>query len=107
MCIKTDIFVSVDIGGRTEKADNSLIRVIDRRIYCCHTKPELMQYLLGALLTDPDLLAWKAAQIATKYCNALLIIEGNSLETEEEETIPGTVLDPSKTVQKSIHTKRC
>ena len=30
-------------------------------------------------------IAWKAAQIATKYDNALLVIESNTLETEETE----------------------
>jgi hypothetical protein len=35
--------------------------------------------------TDHDLLAWKGAQLATIYHKALLIIESNTLETENTE----------------------
>ena len=35
--------------------------------------------------SDHDLLAWKAAQIATLYRHALLVIESNTLETEGTE----------------------
>ena len=34
---------------------------------------------------EHDLLIWKAAQIAKAYCNALLVIESNTLETEGTE----------------------
>ena len=34
---------------------------------------------------DHDLLAWKSVQLATAYDNALLVIESNTLETEQTE----------------------
>ena len=34
---------------------------------------------------DLDLLAWKAAQVAAYYDNALLVIESNTLETHDKE----------------------
>jgi hypothetical protein len=34
---------------------------------------------------DIDILAWKSAQIATYYDNALLVIESNTLETHDRE----------------------
>ena len=35
---------------------------------------------------DHDLLAWKSAQIAAYYQNALLVIESNTLETEHDDS---------------------
>jgi hypothetical protein len=73
--------VPVDIGGRSDKADYSIIRVIDRY-------PMLEGGVPEAILTwkghhDQDLVIWKAAQIAKYYNDALLIPESNSLDIEE------------------------
>jgi len=100
---KNRYVVSVDIGGRTEKADNSLIRVIDRKNLLLSYKARIDAILTWCGHTDQDLLAWKAAQIATKYCNALLIIEGNSLETEEEGNHFQTVLDQIKDHYRNLY----
>lgn len=35
---------------------------------------------------DHDLLAWKSAQIAAYYQNALLVIESNTFETEHDDS---------------------
>ena len=72
-----------DIGGRTEKADYSVIRVIDRYWMLEGGKPEIVATWRGHL--DQDLFAWKCAQIAAFYDNALLAIESNSLKTESSE----------------------
>ena len=46
-------------------------------------KPELVAQWYGH--THHDLLAWKAAQIAKFYDNALLVIESNTLETRDRD----------------------
>lgn len=75
--------VVVDIGGRSNKADFSVILVIDRLFMMEGGKPSVVAQWYGHI--DMDLLAWKAAQIATLYDNALLVIESNTLETHDRE----------------------
>ena len=70
--------VAVDVGGRSEKADYSVIAVIsctDPR----HRLPEVVAQWRGHI--DHDLLAWKAAQVAQYYNHAKLVVESNTLET--------------------------
>lgn len=76
--------VVVDIGGRSDSSDRSVICVFDR--YWMHEPggvPEIAAEWCGHI--DHDLLAWKAAQIATYYDNALLVVESNTLEMEGSE----------------------
>lgn len=75
--------VVVDIGGRSAKADYSVICVIDRMYLMNGERPEVVAQWYGHI--DMDLLAWKAAQIARWYDNALLVIESNTLETKDKE----------------------
>ncbi len=71
----------VDIGGRSDTSDYSVVAVIDR---CGDDgKPEIVAQWRGH--TDHDLLAWKAAQIAAFYGKALLVVESNTVETERTE----------------------
>lgn len=74
--------VPVDIGGRTDKADWSIIRVIDRYPILEGGVPEAILTWRGHL--DQDLVIWKAAQIAKAYNNALLIPESNSIDIDED-----------------------
>lgn len=71
---------AVDIGGRSEMSDFSVIAVFDRKN---PDYPELVAQWRGHV--DHDILAWKAAMIATWYCRAKLIIESNTLETDRTE----------------------
>lgn len=73
----------VDIGGRSLKADWSVIVVFDRLFMADGGKPSVVAQWYGHI--DMDLLAWKAAQIAAWYDNALLVIESNTLETHDRE----------------------
>lgn len=73
--------VSVDVGGRSAKADFSVITVLDRYWLIEGGVPEVVAEWRGHI--DHDLLAWKAAQIATLYNNALLVIESNTLESKD------------------------
>ena len=75
--------VVVDIGGRGTRADWSVICVIDRYWMMEGDKPSVVAQWYGH--TDMDLLAWKAAQVAAYYDNALLVIESNTLETKDRD----------------------
>ncbi len=69
-----EYIVSVDIGGRTERADYSVIAVLRTDT----PKPEVVAQWRGHI--DHDLLARRAETIAGFYNEALLIVESNSLE---------------------------
>ncbi|MBV5282166.1 MAG: hypothetical protein JZU53_06990 [Paludibacter sp.] len=72
--------VVVDIGkGKSTKADFSVITVFDRYELMFGGKLEIVAEWKGKI--DIDLLAWKAAQIATMYNNALYVIEKNTIDT--------------------------
>lgn len=73
----------VDVGGRSKKADWSVIVVFDRYWMMEGDKPCVVAQWYGHI--DIDLLAWKAAQIAKFYDNSLLVIESNTLETHDKE----------------------
>lgn len=75
--------VVVDIGGRSAKADWSVVAVFDRLPLAEGKGPEIVAQWRGHC--DIDLLAWKAAQIALWYDEALLVIESNTLETHDSE----------------------
>lgn len=95
--------VIVDIGGRTDKADNSIIRVLSRKNLLLSYKARINAILTWCGHIDQDQLAWKAAQIATIYGNALLVIEGNSLDKEEEGNHFQTVLDQIKDYYRNLY----
>ncbi len=70
--------VTVDIGGRSAKADWSVIHVLDRGMPGSTVMTTAAQWR-GHI--DHDLLAWKAVQVAQWYGDALLVVESNTLET--------------------------
>lgn len=74
---------TVDIGGRSNKADFSVVSVIDRLNMIDGERPSIVAQWYGHI--DMDLLAWKAAQIAEFYNRALLVIESNTYETHDRE----------------------
>ena len=73
----------VDVGGRGARADWSVIVVIDRWPMARGERPEVVAQWRGH--TDFDILTWKAAMAASYYCDALLVIESNTLETRDPE----------------------
>lgn len=80
----TDRYLTVvDVGGRSSKADWSVIVVFDRLFMAEGGRPAVVAQWYGHC--DIDLLAWKAAQIAAYYDNSLLVIESNTLETHDKE----------------------
>jgi len=80
--IRNRYAIFVDIGGRTTKADYSVIKVFDRYWMMEGGKVEVAAVWRGHL--DQDLVAWIAAQIGTFYSNALLAVETNSLRKESQ-----------------------
>ncbi len=67
--------VGVDIGGRSDGADYSVISVIATHDGFCETVTQWRGHI------DHDLLIEKAMNIATFYHQALLVVESNTLET--------------------------
>ena len=72
--------VGVDVcKGHTKNADFADILVIDRLFMMDGEPPVVAAEWHGHI--DMDKLAWKATQVAAYYNNALLVIESNTLET--------------------------
>ena len=80
----TDRYLTVvDVGGRSAKADWSVVVVFDRFNMMDGGKPCVVAQWYGHI--DIDLLAWKAAQVAAYYDHSLLVIESNTLETHDRD----------------------
>lgn len=75
--------VVVDVGGRSAKADWSVIAVFDRMPMAHGGGPEIVAQWRGHI--DFDLLTEKAAHAGRFYDNALLVIESNTLETHDRD----------------------
>ena len=75
--------VAVDVGGCLVNADWSVIAVFDTHndaIGNGDCRPEVVAQWRGHL--DKDQMAWKAAQVARYYNNAMLVFESNSIESD-------------------------
>ena len=75
--------VVVDVGGRSVKADWSVIAVFDRIRMLHGGVPAVVAQWRGHC--DMDQLAWLSARIARWYGDALLVIESNTLETRDPD----------------------
>ncbi len=73
----------VDVGGRSMKADWSVIVVFDRIRMLRGAGPAVVAQWRGHC--DMDQLAWIAARIARWYGDSLLVIESNTLETRDPD----------------------
>ena len=73
-----DYVISVDIGGRTSKADWSVICAM--ALGRGANRPRVVAQWRGH--TDHDLLASEAVAIARFYNNGLMVVESNTLEQE-------------------------
>lgn len=76
--------VVVDVGGRSEKADYSVITVMNR----WNTRREGGQLEVVARWRGHlryDLMAWKAVAIARYYKDALLVFESNTFDKKKAE----------------------
>ncbi len=80
---------SVDVGGRSAGADYSVIAVM--RVSDGDRPHEIVAQWRGHI--DHDLLARRAMMLAATYNDAFLIVESNTLETENDATSPLSVLN--------------
>lgn len=74
--------VTVDIGGTHKDADWSEIKGFDRIYQAEGGVAEVAFVWTGHL--DQDLVSWKAAQLGKLWWDSLLIIEVNSLDSDED-----------------------
>lgn len=94
--------VSLDIGGASAGADWSVIRVLDRLPMMTGGVPEFVATYRFHM--DQDLTAWRAVQVAKYYCDALLVVERNSLrQLSTEGNFSITVLDIIAQVYSNIY----
>lgn len=77
----------MDVGGKSSKADWTVITVFDRQPMADGGEPEVVAQWRGH--DDLDLVAYKAAEIASYYGQALLVIESNTIETHDSLTDNG------------------
>ena len=76
--VKVRYFVVVDVGGRAESSDYSVIAVWRQRM---SSRPAaIVAQWRGHI--DHDRLGWKAMQLAIFYNEALLVVESNTLTNE-------------------------
>lgn len=96
-----------DVGGKTSKADFSVLRVLDRYWMIDGGKPEFVATWRGHL--DQDLFAWKGAQLSAFYNNGLFALEINSLRNKRQEGYEGehalTVLDEIAPFYKNLYAR--
>ncbi len=87
--VKNRYLVSVDIGGSSDKADYTVMTVIDQMGLCREVKgrPRVVARWRGHV--RHDILAWKAAALAHYYDDALLIIESNTADREKDTNTEG------------------
>ncbi|MBQ6724052.1 MAG: hypothetical protein IJQ84_06020 [Paludibacteraceae bacterium] len=84
--------IVVDVGGTSDHSDRSVICVFDRYDMVHGGVPIVVAEWCGHC--PHYQLAWKSVQMATKYGHGLLVIESNTLETEQTEGVSGEyVLD--------------
>ena len=76
--VKTCYMVVVDVGGRAESSDFSVVAVW--RLKTSDRKAAIVAQWRGHI--DHDELAWKAMQLAKYYNNAWLVVESNTLTNE-------------------------
>ena len=76
--VRTRYITVVDVGGRSEDSDYSVIAVW--RVGNANRKHAIVAQWRGHI--DHDLLAWKAMQLSVYYNNALLVVESNTLTNE-------------------------
>ena len=75
--------VVVDVGGRSTKADFSVITVVDRWPLRFGGKAEVVARWRGHIRYD--FLAYKAVMVATYYQKALLVFESNTYDKKKAE----------------------
>lgn len=104
--VRNRYMVVVDVGGRNDTSDWSVIAVFDRRLGDGFSDedrvPEVVAQWRGH--TEHDLLVWKAAQVARLYHNALLVFESNTLECEGD--VGNNLMDRIKLAYRNLYHRK-
>ena len=79
--------VCVDIGGKSDTSDYSVMTVLDRKGLLLNGVPRVVARWRGHLRHDR--LAWVAAALAYYYDNALLVIESNTADRNRDSNTEG------------------
>lgn len=98
--------VATDVGGRSERADYSVVLVLDRWWRTEGEGDVVVAEWHGHCRHDR--LAWKMAQIAAFYNNALLVVESNTFETRDMDTEgehSKFILDTIGTTYRNMYTR--
>lgn len=90
----------VDPGGRSADSDYSVIAVL-RRPGPGSPLPAVVAQWRGH--DDHDVVAWRAARIATYYNNARLVLESNTFETDDPDSRGGYILLQLKRAYRNIY----
>lgn len=97
--------VVVDVcKGLSEKADFAVIVVFNRLFMIEGERPSVAAQWYGHI--DMDLLAWKATQIAEYYNHALLVIESNTLETNNTKGDAEYILNLIREVYDNLYARK-
>mgnify|MGYP006988862640 CR=1 FL=1 len=97
--------VVVDVcKGMSAKADWSVITVFDRLWMMEGEGPTVVAQWRGHI--DMDVLAWKSAQIAKYYNDALLVIESNTLETNNTKGEAEFILSLIRDVYDNLYARK-
>ena len=97
--------VVVDVcKGHTKNADYADIIVLDRLNMMDGEPPVICAEWHGHI--DMDKLAWKATQIAAYYNNALLVIESNTLETNNTKGDAEYILTLVRDVYENLYARK-
>lgn len=97
--------VIVDVcKGLSEKADFADILVLDR-LYMMDGEPPVVAAEWHGHI-EMNRLAWKAAQVAAYYNNALLVIESNTLETNKTQAEAEYILTLISEVYDNLYTRK-
>ena len=97
--------VIVDVcKGKTEKADFADILVIDRIYMMDAEPPTVVAEWHGHI--DMDKLAWKATQVAAYYNNSMLVIESNTLETNNTKGEAEYILNLIREVYYNLYARK-
>lgn len=96
--------VVVDVcKGMSAKADFAVIAVFDRIWMIEGDPPSVVAQWRGHI--EMDKLAWKAAQIAEYYNHALLVIESNTLETNNTRSEAEYILNLIRDVYDNLYAR--
>lgn len=97
--------VVVDVcKGTSEKADYAVIAVFNRILMLDSQPPAVVAQWYGHI--DMDMLAWKAVQVAEYYNHALLVIESNTLETNNTKGEAEYILNVIRDVYDNLYARK-